>query len=79
VALVVTQGALRVLGAFVITFIYLVAIWGAIALATRIRGYWFLYVPALAAIAALAWLIARSGRDRRHDHRHHPDEAGPPS
>jgi len=62
------QGALRLLATLVVTFIYVVAIWAAIAVATWDRPYWCVYTPALAAIAGLSWLAAWSGRDRRHGH-----------
>jgi hypothetical protein len=67
------QGALRLLATLVFTFIYLVAIWAAIATATWARPYWYVYAPALAVIAGLVWLIAWSGRDRRPGH----DRRGP--
>jgi len=62
------QGALRLLATLVVSFIYLVAIWAAIAAATWARPYWYVYIPAAVVIAGLVWLAAWSGRDRRHDH-----------
>jgi hypothetical protein len=55
------QGAVKLLAAIVITFIYLVMIWMAIAVATWGRGYWYIYGPVLALVAWFVWHVWRSG------------------
>jgi hypothetical protein len=72
------QGFVRLLVIVTVTSIYLVAIWGVIAVATWARPYWYVYGPGLAVIAVLAWLIYRegavrkSGRHARRDGARHP-------
>jgi hypothetical protein len=53
---------LRLVMVFGITFACMVAIWGAISVATWGRGYWYVYVPVLAGIGWTAWLVLRSER-----------------
>jgi hypothetical protein len=61
IALGLGQGAVRLLAAIVVTFIYLVMMWMAIAVATWARGYWYVYGPVLALVAWFAWHVWRSG------------------
>ena len=61
VVLRLAQGAVRLLAAVVVTSIYLVMIWMAIAVATWGRGYWYVYGPVLALIAWFVWHVWRSG------------------
>jgi hypothetical protein len=61
VVLRLAQGGVRLLAAIVVTFIYLVMIWMAIAVATWGRGYWYVYGPMLALIAWFVWHVWRSG------------------
>jgi hypothetical protein len=53
---------MRLMLAFMFTFICMVGIWGAIAIATWGRGFWYVYVPVLAGAAWIAWLVLRAER-----------------
>jgi hypothetical protein len=53
---------MRLMLAFMFTFICMVAIWATISIATWGRGYWYVYVPVLAGIGWIAWLVLRSER-----------------
>jgi hypothetical protein len=63
----VTFGAyqlfLRFLATFAIAFMYLIAIQATIAMATWARPYWYVYGPAIAVIAVIAWLLWREGAE----------------
>lgn len=59
------DGALRLLvrflATFTVTMILLILIWAAIEVATRVRGYWYIYSPIIVGIAWFTWTVMRSG------------------
>jgi hypothetical protein len=58
----IVGNSLRLVMVLGLTFICMVAIWGAISIATWGRGYWYVYGPVLAGIGWIAWLVLRSER-----------------
>jgi hypothetical protein len=52
--------ALKALMVFGLSFALIVAIWVAIAILTWLKPFWYIYVPAILAIAGLAWWVYRS-------------------
>jgi hypothetical protein len=55
------EGAMRLLATVSITFIWMVCIWGAIAIGTWARPYWYIYVPGISVVVILGLLIWRMG------------------